>query len=137
MRALLVAVLVLIVAAPAAGQQVEIQRKPTERELRPEVIPPGLHYEQTRPSDANYYPYDQRVMHDPAFIEPFSMEYQIDKSTGRLGLSGWTSPNTPLGSPVASGHRDVTGWLSFGFSIIWGGPPPTITPASAPVPRGR
>ena len=131
MRLLMTAALVLVLAMPVFAQQVEIERRPAEHEPRTEVIPPGLHYQQTRPSDADLYPDGQRVQHDPAFIEPLSTEYQVGNSTGRLGLSGWTSPNTPVG-PSVSGYRDVTGWLSAGFSITWGGTPPTSTrrPAS-------
>ena len=126
MRTLVTAALVLVLALPVFAQQVEIERKPSEREPRTEIIAPGLHYEQTRPSDADLYTDGQRVQHDPAFIEPLSTEYQVGDSTGRFGLSGWTSPNTPAG-PIVSGYRDVTGWLSAGFSITWGGPPPTST----------
>ena len=123
MRTLAAVTLLLFLASPVFAQSVEIERGPGAREPRPEVVAPGLHYEQTRPTDADFYPGGQRVQHDPAFIEPFSSEYQVGDSTGRIGLSGWTSPNTPVG-PIVGGYRDVTGWLSAGFSITWGGPPP-------------
>jgi hypothetical protein len=112
----------LAAVAPAAAQQVEITATPPARAV-PEIVPPGLHYEQTRPSDADYYPRGTRVEHDPAFIEPFSAKIETPKSTGRMGLSGWTAPNTPVGAEV-TGHREVTGWFALGFSITWDGPPP-------------
>jgi hypothetical protein len=132
MRTLAAAMLIVLLASPALAQQsaqqpgqqpVKIERAPGEREPRPEVVAPGLHYQQTRPSEADYYWDGPRVQHDPAFIEPFTREYQAGDTTGRIGLSGWTSPNTPVG-PVVGGYRDITGWLSIGFSITWGGPPP-------------
>ena len=128
-RAALVAALLALAAAPALGQM-EIKVKPPATEPRPEVVPPGLHYETTRPPDADAYPQPPLVEHDPAFIEPLTADLESPTSTGRLGLSGWTSPNTPVG-PV-QGYREVSGWLAVGFSWVWGGPPParaTRTPA--------
>ncbi len=49
---------------------------------------------------------------------------QFSTSTGRMGLAGWVSPNTPIGSE-ASGWRGDTGWFALGFAIEWGGPPST------------
>jgi hypothetical protein len=119
----------LLVAGPAAAQQVEIEsRPPAPRERAPEIVPPGLHYEISRPDDADFYPYGPKVRHDPAFIEPFVTETEGVETTGRAGLSGWTAPNTPVGPPVG-GYRDVNGWLAIGFTISWGGPPPPKRPA--------
>lgn len=128
-RALAIAVVLLLVTAPVMAQQVQIERRPAEREPRPEIVPPGLHYEVTRPTDADFYRDSPRVQHDPAFIEPFAVDFQAGNGTGRAGLSGWTSPNTPVG-PAVSGHREVPGWFAVGFSITWGGPAPT--PRRAP-----
>jgi hypothetical protein len=121
-------------AVPQAPQQapqpgVQIQAKPAqpvERETR--VVPPPLRYETTRPTDADIYPTGpSRVQHDPAFIEPLATKYETPTSSGRVGLSGWTAPNAPIGSPV-SGWRDVSGWFALGFSVTWDGPPAARKP---------
>lgn len=119
----------LLAASLAAAQDVKIEAKPPERE-RPEIVRPGLRYERSRPSDHDFYPEGPRVEHDPAFIEGLSSEYRTPGSSGRAGVSGWTSPNTPVGPPVA-GRRDVNGWFGFGFSMTWDGPP---APARRPAP---
>jgi hypothetical protein len=125
MRALLTVVIAgmgLLVTLPAAAQQVEIEAKrpPTEREAR--VVPPPLHYETTRPPDTDYYPNGTKVEADPAFIEPLAGKYETPNGSGRVGLSGWTAPNQPLGGQIAGWH-DVSGWFALGFSVTWGGPP--------------
>src|SRR5688572_33001785 len=90
----------LLAALPAAAQQVDIEasRQVPEPELR--VVPPPLHDQTTRPlPDAEVYPRrGAHVDHDPAFIEPFAKTYQTTTSTGRVGLSGWSAPNPPVGS---------------------------------------
>ena len=132
--AVLIAGLVALIALPAAAQQgavpqapppgVKIEAAPaptTEREAR--VVPPPLHDETTRPPDGDVYPYGPpKVEHDPAFIEPLAKKYETATGSGWVGFSGWTSPNTPVGSPV-SGWRDVSGWFALGFSVTWDGPP--------------
>jgi hypothetical protein len=120
-------------ALPVEAQQVEIEasRPAPEREAR--VVPPPLHYETTRPPDADVR-YNRRgidVEHDPAFLEPAARTYQTATSTGRYGLSGWTAPNPAVG-PAATNFREVTGWLAIGFSVTWDGPPPV--PRAAPRP---
>jgi hypothetical protein len=127
-RAALAAVLLTLAAAPALAQ-VEIKAKPPATEPRPEVVPPGLRYETTRPPDADAYPQAPLVEHDPAFIEPFTADLESPTSTGKLGLSGWTSPNTPVGP--SQEYREISGWLAAGFSWVWGGPPPARTRAPA------
>jgi hypothetical protein len=124
------ALLLLIVGrAPGAdAQQVKIEttRKPSEREAR--IVPPPLHYQQTRTPDADVYPRGTRVEHDPAFIEPFAGSYQTPKGSGRYGLSGWTSPNPPVGSE-GTNWKEVNGWFALGFSVTWDGPPARVVPA--------
>lgn len=130
--ALVTVALGVLAALPAAAQQpldVEATRPLVERPAR--VVPPPLHYETSRPPDNDFYPQGTRVEHDPAFIEPLSSEYQTATGSGRVGLSGWTAPNPPVGSPVG-GWRDVSGWFALGFSVTWGGPP-----AAAPRARPR
>jgi hypothetical protein len=109
---------------PAAAQQVKIETTPPAVERPARVVAPPLHYETSRPPDADVYPYGgPKVEHDPAFIEPLAGPYETPNGSGQIGLSGWTAPNPPVGSPV-SGWRDVSGWFAIGFSVTWGGPPP-------------
>jgi hypothetical protein len=132
---LLAAVLGLAGALPAAAQQVEIEATTPTIERPARVVPPPLHYETSRPPDADNYAYPwggPKVQHDPAFIEPLAGTYENTETSGRIGLSGWTAPNPPVGSPV-SGWRDVSGWFAIGFSVTWGGPP--AAPAAKPRPR--
>jgi hypothetical protein len=136
MPVLIAALTVLLALAalpgcPAEAQQVRIEttRPPAEREAR--IVPPPLHYETSRPPDADVYPRGTRVEHDPAFIEPFAASYQTNTGSGRYGLSGWTSPNPPVGA-TATGWREVNGWFALGFSVTWDGPPARVAPAAAP-----
>jgi hypothetical protein len=117
----------------AAEAQVKIETTRPQAPSAPEVrvIPPPLHYEQTRPRDADFYPYGTKVEHDPAFIEPFAGSYQTSTNSGRFGLSGWTAPNPPVGSE-ATLWRQTNGWFALGFSVTWDGPP--ARPAAAPRP---
>jgi hypothetical protein len=129
-----IAVLGVLVAHPVWAQQgavpqapppggVRIETAPPAPPERPaRVVPPPLHYETTRPPDTDFYPQGTKVEHDPAFIEPLATRYETPTSSGRVGFSGWTAPNPPIGSPV-SGWRDVSGYFALGFSITWDGPP--------------
>jgi hypothetical protein len=96
------------------------------------VIAPGLQQE-TRPSDADKYPRGGQVQYDPAFIGPMSKPYETPRSTGRYGVAGWVSPNTPVGSPH-SGWGESYGVFAFGFAFTWDGPPPVRRPAVNPKP---
>jgi hypothetical protein len=120
---LVLAGLGLLIAPPAGAQQVEIETRQPAVERPARVVPPPLHYETSRPPDNDFYPQGTRVEHDPAFIEPLAGTYETATSSGQVGLSGWTAPNQPVGSPVG-GWRDVSGWFAIGFSVTWGGPPP-------------
>ena len=71
-----------------------------------------------------------QVQHDPAFIGPMSKRRETATSTGRFGVAGWVSPNTPVGSPN-SGWNEVSGYFALGFSITWDGPPPVRRTAPA------
>ena len=118
LRAILTLLVVVALVAPAAAQGVKIETRPPEGERERGMMVPGPKVEPTRPTDADYYPQGTRVMHDPAFFEGASME----TSTGRIGLSGWTAPNQPVGAEV-SGAREVSGWFALGLSVTWGAPP--------------
>lgn len=123
-RAFAIGVLFALVAvAPAVAQEVKIESRPAvPPAVDREIVTPGLHYEQSRPSDRDYYPEGPRVEHDPAFFEAMSSDYETADGSGRMGVSGWTSPATPVG-PAAIGQREVSGWFGLGFSVTWGGPP--------------
>ena len=125
---------IVALGAATADAQVQIETtRPQQEQKRPEarVVPPPLHYEQTRPRDADFYPYGTRVEHDPAFIEPFAGTFQTATNSGRYGLSGWTAPNPPIGSE-ATLWRQTNGWFSLGFSVTWDGPPARPAPAQRP-----
>ncbi|MBI4637703.1 MAG: hypothetical protein HY727_15300 [Candidatus Rokubacteria bacterium] len=123
----LMASLLALAASPGSAQQVDITTTPPPAERERQLIPPGRD-EPTRPSDTDYYPQGPRVRHDPAFIRPLSVERRTPTSTGRVGMSGWTSPNTPVGGSL-NGYSEVNGWFSLGFTFTWDGPPPPATPA--------
>ena len=126
---------IVALAAVSADAQVRIETTRPEQPPAPEarVVPPPLHYEQTRPRDADFYPYGTRVEHDPAFIEPFAGSYQTATGSGRFGLSGWTAPNPPVGSE-ATLWRQTSGWFALGFSVTWDGPPARPAPSPRPSP---
>lgn len=126
--ALLLIALAVLGAAPAGAQQVDITAPEPRRAREPVLVPPGDHYNATRPSDADYYPETPRVRHDPTFITPLSSKTEGPGGPGRAGIAGWTSPNTPVGA-AQTGRREVTGWFALGFAFEWGGPPPAKHPA--------
>ena len=129
---LAVAGMVALGAAAAEAQvKIETARPAPPKPPEARVVPPPLHYEQTRPRDADFYPYGTKVEHDPAFVEPFAGSYQTSTTSGRFGLSGWTAPNAPIGSE-ATLARQTNGWFALGFSVTWDGPP--ARPAAAPRP---
>lgn len=113
----------LAAVGPGAAQDVQIQSRATPPAVEREIMTPGLHYDQSRPSDRDYYPEGPRVEHDPAFFEDMSRGYETSTGSGRVGVSGWTSPATPVGPTAAIGQREVPGWFGLGFSVTWGGPP--------------
>jgi hypothetical protein len=114
----------VLFATSGWAQEVEIEKPAPPPTIKPEreVIPPGL-YDETRPSDADHYPRGGLVQYDPSFLNSVSMPYERPKSTGRIGLGGWVSPNTPVG-PMSSGWKEVSGWFALGFSVTWDGPAP-------------
>jgi hypothetical protein len=134
MRTLVAVALALLVVTPTAAQQVEIEKPappPARRERERAVIAPGLSGE-GRPIDADNYVKGGRVPYEPGFIRGLSSERETPTSTGRIGIAGWTAPNTPVGSP-ATGWGEVNGWFAIGLSVTWDGPPP----ARPTKPQGR
>jgi hypothetical protein len=112
----------------AWAQNVKITTPESMRE--PRIVTPGMLYEK-RPSDDLYYlGIPPSVPYDPAFVQPFVVQVETQDTTGRIGLSGWTSPNPPIGSS-GTGWPEINGWLGFGVSWTWGGPPPKHRPGAA------
>ena len=136
-RALTAALMAVSLAAPASAQTpVEIKSSAPEQPEAPkpkqfEIITPGpASREKSRVPDADFYGDDQRVPYDPALIEPF---VGTTKNGSKYGASGWTSPQTPVGSLASQIYQQNNGWFGFGFTFIWdSGPAPTARPAAAP-----
>ena len=87
-------------AVSPAGAQAPVEIRASSPEKPPQiriVEPTPATREATRPREADFYSTDVRVRHQPAFIEPFAGETQ---GGTKYGLSGWTSPSTPVGSLV-------------------------------------
>ena len=121
---------VLLFATSGWAQEVEIEKPAPAPTVKPEreIIPPGL-YDETRPSDADHYPRGGLVQYDPGFLASTSQPYERAKSTGRIGLGGWVSPNTPVG-PMSLSWKESSGWFALGFSVTWDGPPPARRPGA-------
>jgi len=126
-------VVMALTIGSAFAQQIEIEAPTPERPRPPLIVPPGDYFQMAHPSDSNYYPNWPPVNFDPAFVEPLSQKFETPTSTGRFGLSGWVSPATPIGAEQTGWRRDP-GWFALGFTIEWGGPPPT-PPAKRPPSR--
>ena len=112
----------LLSAAAAFAQElpIEVSPGPSKPATRPEsrALPDSA----TRLPEASLYPRDVGVRHDPAFIEPLGKRYETKTGgRGRLGLSGWTAPNVPIGE-AQSEASEVNGWFSLGFTATWGDP---------------
>ena len=100
---LVAAALLGLSSGPVSAQtSVEIRATAPEKPVQFHIIEPGpATREVTRPREAEFYGTDVRVRHEPAFIEPFVGQTQ---GGTKYGLSGWTSPSTPVGAYVAR-HR--------------------------------
>jgi hypothetical protein len=120
--------LLLLTAALAHGQ-IQIGTPPPTAEPRLRVIEPPLGHDVTRIPEADAYSRFPSVPYDPAFIEPFTKDFETPTSTGRMGISGWTAPNVPVGAS-GTGYREINGWAGLGWSVTWGGPPPASAAAS-------
>jgi len=110
--------------SPAIAQTpVEIQASAPEKPPQIRVVEPTpATREATRPREADFYGTDVRVRHQPAFIEPFVGQTQ---GGTKYGLSGWTSPSTPVGSLVSQEPWARTGWPALGFTVVWDSVPAT------------
>lgn len=113
--------------SPAAAQApVEIQASAPEKPPQIRIVEPTpATREATRPREADFYGTDVRVRHQPAFIEPFVGQTQ---GGTKYGLSGWTSPSTPVGSLVSQEPwARSPGWFSLGLTVVWDSPPAAST----------
>ena len=132
MRYAVAVLFAVLFASSGWAQEVEISKPapvplPTVKP-EPEIISPGL-YDETRPSDADIYPRGGLVQYDPGFLNSTSMPYERPQSTGRIGLGGWVSPNTPVG-PMSLSWKEASGWFALGFSVTWDGPLPARRPVA-------
>jgi len=112
-----------------AQSPVEIRTTAPEKPRQFQIIEPGpATREVTRPREADFYGADVRVRHEPAFIEPFVGQTQ---GGAKYGLSGWTSPTTPVGSYVAQAPWGSSGTPAVGISVVWDsaptGPPTRVS----------
>jgi len=109
-----------LVAVSPAGAQTPVEIRASAPEKPPQiriVEPTPATREATRPREADFYGgTDVRVRHQPAFIEPFAGETQ---GGTKYGLSGWTSPSTPVGSLVSQEPWARSGWPALGFTVVW------------------
>jgi hypothetical protein len=112
---------------PAIAQSpVEIQASAPEKPPQIRIVEPTpATREATRPREADFYGTDVRVRHQPAFIDPFVGQTQ---GGTKYGLSGWTSPSTPVGSLVSQEPwARSPGWFSLGLTVVWDSPPAAST----------
>jgi hypothetical protein len=118
--------LAAMIAGPASAQNpVEIRATAPEKPAQLRIVEPGpATREATRPREASFYREDVRVRHEPAFIEPFVGETQ---GGTKYGLSGWTSPTTPVGSYVSQEPWARSGWFALGFTVVWDSVPSAST----------
>ena len=114
-----------MVGVARAQNSVEIRTTAPEKPAQIHIVEPSpATREQTRPREAEFYGADVRVKHDPAFIEPF-----VGQTAGgtKYGLSGWTSPATPVGSYVSQEPWARTGWPAIGITVVWDSVPAAST----------
>ena len=118
--------LTMMMAGPASAQNpVEIRATAPEKPPQLRIVEPSpATREATRPREADFYREDVRVRHEPAFIEPF-----VGQTRGgtKYGLSGWTSPTTPVGSYVSQEPWARSGWFALGFTVVWDSVPSAST----------
>ena len=125
-KAIGVGLLAIMIAGPASAQNpVEIRATAPEKPAQLRIVEPSpATREATRPREAGFYREDVRVRHEPAFIEPFVGETQ---GGTKYGLSGWTSPTTPVGSYVSQEPWARSGWFALGFTVVWDSVPAAST----------
>ncbi len=113
-----IALPLMMVVTTAMAQKFDLHSPPPERPQDHRKTPPENEPSRPRMPEADLYPHRPPVRHAPGFIPPLVKETE----TGRFGLAGWTSPNTPVGSRL-SADPDNAGWPGLGLGMEWGGPP--------------
>ena len=124
---LLVGVLGFVLAGPATAQTpptqpptapapVDVQTSVTAADKNLEIIAPSPGARDvTRPREADFYPEDVRVQHEPGFVEPLTARPKTGP-VKKVGVSGWTAP-PGRGDGIV--QREISGWFGFGISVIW------------------
>ncbi len=113
-------VLLALVGSAPAQSDVEMRTAP-QPGPRFEIVPPSpATREVTKPREADFYRDDVRVRHEPAFVEPFTGRTE---GGNEYGLSGWTSPNPPVGSLASQGHQQSNGSFALGITFLFDYPP--------------
>jgi hypothetical protein len=127
----MVLTVILALAGTAPAQSGVEMRTVPQQAPHFEIVPPGpATREATRPREADFYREDVRVRHEPAFIEPFVGRTEAGNE---IGLSGWTTPNPPVGSLASQGYQQSNGSFSLGLTFLFAYPPKAVIhPASAP-----
>src|SRR6266852_9818557 len=117
---------VALASSALAQSPIEIRATAPEKPQQFRIVEPSeATRESTRPREADFYREDVRVRHEPAFIEPFVGQTQ---GGTKYGLSGWTSPSTPVGSLVSQEPwARSPGWFSLGLTVVWDSPPAAST----------
>ena len=116
---------VTLVAPATAQSPIEIRATAPEKPQQLRIVEPSEATRQsTPPREADFYREDVRVRHEPAFIEPFVGQTQ---GGTKYGLSGWTSPTTPVGSYVSQEPWARSGWPALGFTVVWDSVPAAST----------
>jgi hypothetical protein len=115
----------MLPGSASAQNPVEIRATAPEKPPQLRIVEPSpATREATRPREADFYREDVRVRHEPAFIEPFVGE---TRGGTKYGLSGWTSPTTPVGSYVSQEPWARSGWPALGLTVVWDSVPSAST----------
>jgi hypothetical protein len=120
----LVTLPLLLVVTGATAQQLDLQSPVPNTSRDRSRLPHEESRTRALMPQTELYPYRPALPYQPGFIDPFTKE----TATGRMGVAGWTSPNTSAGSRGAA-DPDNPGWPGLGIAVEWGGSPKkTMTP---------
>ena len=94
----LVTLPLLLVVTGATAQQLDLQSPLPKSSRDRSHLPQEESRTRAFMPQADLYPHRPAVPYQPGFIEPLSKE----TATGRMGVAGWTSPNTSAGARGAA-----------------------------------